>query len=74
MEDPARNLRRVSGRGGGSPRGFTLPVKTIRFLYRRIDGVGFVQVVKMEEEQSSESDGYYTHEEEPVCSKPEGTK
>lgn len=27
----------------------------------------------MEEEQSSESDGYYTPEEEPVCPKPEGS-
>ena len=37
-------------------------------------GVTSVQVAKMEEEeQSSESDGYYTPEEEPVCPKPEGS-
>lgn len=42
-------------------------------LHRRTDGVRSVQVAKMEEEQSSESDGYYTPEEEPVCPKPEGS-
>jgi len=44
-------------------------------LHRGIDGVTSVQVANMEEEeeQSSESDGYYTPEEEPVCPKPEGS-
>ena len=75
--DPARKEGfRVSEVGGGrKSQGIHLASKgnSLFILHRRTNGVGFVQVVKMEEEQSSESDGYYTPEEEPVCTKPEGS-
>ena len=58
--------------GRGKSQGIHLAGSHSR-LHRRTDGVTSVQVAKMEEEQSSESDGYYTPEEEPVCPKPEGS-
>lgn len=71
----ARDVSRYvcGGWGGGSPRGSTLPIRAIRTKELTASRL-YMQVAKMEEEeQSSESDGYYTPEEEPVCSKPEGS-